>query len=192
MVSHRKYINRRNHLWPLGLVLFFAFLSLGAWWGKDKSEKKMVNEPVKNSPVSAPVSKEEHPPLKQEAKTAAQLPAGPELKREEVEGIQKDLKEIIDRTHELQNQVKGNRLEIQRILDRTRIHERILRTMDLPRPIPTKQLFNADAIVKREKLRLIAEQARQTRERLQVIQQVQALNKAPKLAPTVAKAPKSS
>ncbi len=116
----------------------------------------------------------------------------PGTQKEEAEKIQGELKEIINRTQQLQTQVKSNRLEIQSMLERARIHERILRNITLPPPTPTRQQFDTEEMIKREKLRLIAEQAMQTQKQLRIIQQARLLSKTSQVAPNETKTSKPS
>ena len=89
---------------------------------------------------------------------------------EDIEKIQTDLKQIIERTQQLQTQVQGDRSEIQQILERAKIHQRILTSISIPQPIQSKQQINQNDILAREKMRLIAQQVHQTQEQLKAVQ----------------------
>lgn len=89
---------------------------------------------------------------------------------EDVEKIQEELKQIIARTQQLQNQVKDDRSEIKRILEQAQIHQRILKGIMIPKTIQSKHQINADQIIAQEKMRLIARQAEQTQNQLKTIQ----------------------
>ena len=189
-------------------IVFFSILSLGAWWdgGKNKSKKEA---PKKETPkievikVEAKEAGKEEPGEKQaqqqetaqgekESKVVATaITLNSEEQKKEIERIQKELNDIINRTQQLQNQVKDNRTEIQSILQRAQIHERILRDITLPQPVQMKYQINPDEILKQEKLRLIGEQTRQTQEQLRVIQQTRSL-RAIQSVPTNARASRST
>lgn len=89
---------------------------------------------------------------------------------DEVVQVQKELQQIVERTNALQREVQANRLETQRILERAKIHERILNTLSVPGPVQTGDQVNVDRILQQEKVRLIAEQARQTQNQLQALE----------------------
>ena len=160
---------------------------------EQKNEQPKVEEKKSDEGLSKPSpQKKLTPEHTKDVSTVPKGVLGPEKNEKEPEKIQSELKEIINRTQQLQTQVKNNRVEIQNILERARIHEQILRNITLPPSIPTKQQLNPEAIINREKVRLIAEQARQTQEQLRAIQQVHLLNKATQVAQNEAKTPKSS
>jgi len=94
----------------------------------------------------------------------------PEAQTEDIERIQEELKQIISRTQQLQTQVKDDRAEVKEILERAQIHQKILSGITIPKPIQSKQQINQTDIISREKMRLIAQQARMTQEQLKVIQ----------------------
>lgn len=183
------------------LIAFLSFLSLGAWWDWGKNQSKKDGE-KKESPKVEVIKVESKEGEKEGAlekraekqgsiQEAATMVIDSEDHRKEIEEIQQELSEIIARTRELQEQVKDNRAEIQSILERAQIHERILRDMTLPPPVQLRHQINPDEILKQEKLRLISEQARRTQEELQVIQQTRSL-RALQSVPTDAKASKST
>ena len=91
------------------------------------------------------------------------------------EKIQEELKQIIARTQQLQVQVKDNRSEIQKILKRAEIHQKILKGITIPSTIQTKQQIDAEQIIAQEKMRLIALQAHETQEQLKVFQNARAV-----------------
>ncbi|MBI3999551.1 MAG: hypothetical protein HY351_02960 [Candidatus Omnitrophica bacterium] len=190
-------------------VVFFAVFSVAAWWdgkkekenekGNEKENEKVVLSQPANQPLThegiqvKTVSIQKPPPLPKGLSEAQMqlIKKQSERQREEVARIQSELKEIINRTQYLQNQVKDNRFEIQNILERTRIHERILKNITVPRPIQSKQQIDAEEIVRMEKLRLIAVQARETQAQLRTIQQARPL-KTTQLAPSDTKTSKTS
>jgi hypothetical protein len=91
--------------------------------------------------------------------------------------IQKELSEIIDRTTKLQNEIKGNRTEVLKIMERAQIHNQILKTIKVPQPVTPVAYRQIDAqeLVQREKLRLIAEQTRRAQQQLEIIQRTRAI-----------------
>ena len=152
-----------------------------------KTEEKKVDEsPSKALPQEKLIAEKN-----KDADEALKV-VSPGTQKEEAEKIQGELKEIINRTQQLQTQVKNNRLEIQSMLERARIHERILRNITLPPPTPTRQQFDIEEMIKREKLRLIAEQAMQTQKQLRIIQQARLLSKTSQVAPNETKTSKPS
>lgn len=99
---------------------------------------------------------------------------------EDIEKIQTELKQIIVRTQQLQTQVRDDRSEIQQILERAQIHQRILKGITIPQPIQSKQQINQNDMIAREKMRLIAQQVHQTQEQLKAIQNSKMVNSTPK------------
>ena len=99
---------------------------------------------------------------------------------EDVAKIQAELKQIIDRTQQLQTQVQGDRSEIRQILERAKIHQRILTSITIPQPIQSKQQINQNDIIAREKMRLIAQQVHQTQEQLKAVQNSKLVSSASK------------
>lgn len=186
--EHNK--NGLKRLSCLTVILLFSFFSLGAWWDfgtpkkKEPSKDKEIPEWTAPSEISEPEPAglpDEKESAETEDKEKAKDKTGKITEnREEVEKLQKDLKEVISRTQQLQGQVQGNRTEIQGILERAQIHERILRSMSVPRPIQLKSQVDAEELVKREKVRLIAEQTQRTQQQLRVIQQMKSIPKTPK------------
>lgn len=181
-------------------VVFFAVFSVAAWWGgkKEKEDEKVVLSEPTHPPLThegiqvKTVSTQKPPPLpKGPSEAQMQLLKQSDRQREEVARIQSELKEIINRTQYLQNQVKDNRSEIRNILERARIHERILKNITVPHPIQSRQQIDAEEIVRMEKLRLIAVQARETQAQLRTIQQARPL-KTTQLAPSETKTSKTS
>src|SRR3989338_7632930 len=115
---------RKQGLETLRLIflIFFALFSIAAWWDEKKemeSEKKalpqtanqiLTAESAQVKEVSAKkeaVSIQKAKPLpKDQAEAQKQLAEESGRQREEVSRIQGELKEIINRTQHLQNQVK--------------------------------------------------------------------------------------
>ena len=89
--------------------------------------------------------------------------------------LQSELSEIITRSSKLQNEVKENRAQIHEIMERAKIHENILKTIKAPQLVKVPTPIDADAIVQREKLRLIAEQTKQAQQQLETIQRTQSI-----------------
>lgn len=139
-----------------GLILSLVF-SPFAW------AKKKDKEPAQDQAAAPKVST--FVPVK--VVKPVVVPAKPV---EDIEKIQTDLKQIIERTQQLQTQVQGDRSEIQQILERAKIHQRILTTITIPQPIQSKQQINQNDIIAREKMRLIAQQVHQTQEQLKAVQ----------------------
>ena len=209
-----------SFLYQVVPVLLFATLSVGAWWGGEKVQAERSKKETQSVTLSQVQQKDtvssgtnrpeginaglqpktiqtavsQNNAVAKEDKKEKVVPPTlpPEKQQEEVERVQGELKEIINRTRQLQDQVKTNRSEIQQLLERAQIHERILRSITLPPPIPTKHQFDAEEIIKREKLRLIAEQTKQTQEQLRIIQQARSFNKSTSIAPSDTKTSKTS
>jgi len=181
------------------LIIFsLSFLSVGAWWdrGKDKPKEGALKKEataVEIIKVEAKEIEKEEPGearlqevgegQKERTVVATKVVLDPEEQKKEVERLREELNDIINRTQQLQNQVKDSRSEIQGILERAQIHERILRDITLPQPVQMRYQINSDAILKHEKLRLISEQARQTQQQLRVIQQARSLEAMKSLPP---------
>jgi hypothetical protein len=148
-------------------IIFLSSLSLGAWWefGKPKEEPAKTQTETKSSQPNQAQTQA----APQKAKT--EKDEAPNPAPIEVANVQRELSEIIDRTSKLQNDVQVNRIEVLTIMERAKIHDRILKTIKVPQPVkmPVKTV-DADAIVKQEKLRLIAAQTRQAQKQLETIQ----------------------
>ncbi|OGW87103.1 MAG: hypothetical protein A3C35_07005 [Omnitrophica bacterium RIFCSPHIGHO2_02_FULL_46_11] len=150
--------------------------------GQSEIATKTVAPAAEEPPVQAEEQIEkpvEQIKKKGEKKVSDKFEETPES-RGEVEKIQGELKDIIERTQQLQQQVRGNRDEIQKILQRAQIHERILRTMNVPGPVQLKSQIDTEEILKREKLRIISEQTQKTQQQLRAIQQMKSIAKVPK------------
>lgn len=192
------------------LLLLCVFLSVGAWWDLGRSTKKekdrekaattaSVKRDQAQSNLAVTSEPEETEEITGEERIGVkkrtpqdELDLSPKKQQEEAAKIKADLDDIIERTRQLQARVQDDRSEIQKIMERAQIHERILRSISIPQPIPTKYQVNADEIVKQEKLRLIAEQARQTQEQLRIIQQAKSLGSSVRSAPTGTKTSNAS
>ena len=184
MQSKYKRVLRKKELTALFLC---ALLSFGAWWNSGKSKTEQRKEQKSQTDLSSKTltsttlkgsettSFDDSLPLPSAKETEESEGSTTLEQQEDVEKIQEELKEIIDRTRQLQQQVKDNRSEIQKIMERAQIHEQILKNISIPRQVNTR--FTSDQIVQREKLRLIAEQARQTQQQLRVIQTASAVSK---------------
>jgi len=179
-------MNHKIRLQHLFLILLLTVFSLGAWWdfGKPKKEEPKKEQPSFLSQLQQQFGPKKDQPAKQ-AESESQGTA-PEFKAETLEGdlppsveaanVQKELSEIIDRTSKLQDQVKDNRAEVLQIMERAKIHENILKTIKVPQPVATPvKVVDAEAIVQREKLRLIAEQTKRAQEQLEIIQRTRSL-----------------
>ncbi len=179
-------MNHKIRLQNLFFIFFLASLSLGTWWDFGKPKKE---EPKKKQPSFISQLQQQFGPKKDQAAKQTESESqetAPEFKTGVFEGdlppsveavnVQKELSEIIDRTSKLQDQVKGNRTEVLQIMERAKIHENILKTIKIPQPVaaPVKYV-DADAIVQREKLRLIAEQTKQAQKQLEIIQRTRHL-----------------
>ncbi len=149
-----------------GLILLLAFSPFAFAKKKDK-DKDQQQKTVQKASTFVPVR-----PIK-----PVVLPVKPV---EDIEKIQTDLKQIIERTQQLQTQVRGDRSEIQQILERAKIHQRILTTITIPQPIQSKQQINQNDIIAREKMRLIAQQVHQTQEQLKAVQNSKLVSSASK------------
>ena len=197
--------SKNDRLYQIVAVFFFALVSLGAWWGGNKAQKEIQKDktqqlklsampqnsvatsekgPSKSGDVKAPIPQNESTVKKDKDAQGIPVVMVPVKQQEEVEAIKGELKEIIVRTRQLQDQVKNNRSDIQHILERAQIHQQILRNITLPPPVIAKQQIDPEVIVRREKLRIIAEQAKQTQEQLRIIQQARSLNRPTQITPT--------
>lgn len=157
----------------LCLIILMAFLCVGASAEKNQKTGK------KGKKSTAPQSEL----LADSDSTKNSLIATSNQQVENVEKIQSDLQQIISRTQQLQTQVIQNRSEIKGILERAQIHQRILKGITVPKPIQSKDLINPDAIVAREKMRLIAQQAQQAQEHLKAIQSARFVKSISKAEP---------
>lgn len=202
------------------LIVFLAFLSTSAWWEAGKSQKNISSKKEEANPK--PIQAVETESASGEAKTQKssavptlktsedqKKPAPPSKgkkgkklsssktnsrkQEEDVLKIQAELGKVISQTSHLQNHVRDNRIEIQQILERARIHEKILRSIAVPTPVRSVQQISADEILRREKLRLIAEQTQQSQDQLRAIQLAQSsLVQVPRPITSSAKPSKTS
>ena len=140
--------------------------------------QKQIQKPILEVEIPTPGLKANLPPIPVAPKilpvepiVSAKVPTPAELAQ-----IQKDLNDIIVRSSKLQDEVKENRTEVLQIMERAKIHESILKTIKIPQPVkmPVK-VVDADAIVQREKLRLIAEQTRQAQKQLETFQRTRSI-----------------
>ncbi len=189
-------MSKKTEISLLIFVMILSFLSVAAWWDWNKEKKKESAPrpaPTQSAPDKTVLPDENIPPeflpLKKNKKEIQEQNADDtERQREEVTRIQTELKDVISRTRLLQDQVKDNRVEIQKILDRAKIHEQILKNITVPRPVPARQPMDADEIVRREKLRLIALEASKTQDQLRTIQQARTV-RATQIASSKTKIP---
>ena len=161
------------------VLLITALVCLGAWWDRAETKKTALDSEKVVEDHETQFA-EDRSAEKEIAQVSAseKTPGIQKIQVPDVARIQKDLKEIINRSRHLQLQVNDNRSEIQGMMERARIHEQILKTISIPKPVRVKKEIEADEIVKREKLRLIAEQARKTQEQLRHIQEGRSLKPA--------------
>lgn len=152
------------------MIVLFSLLSLGA------KENKKKDDPGKEQNKQL-AEKEIQQKEQTKTKTIVVIPGQP---NEDVEKINDELKQIISRTQQLQNQVRDDRSEIRQILERAQIHQRILKGITIPKLVQSKQQINQDYILAQEKMRLIAQQAHQTQEQLKTIQNSRFVNPVPK------------
>jgi len=145
------------------VMICLGMLSIAAWWDRFRGQK-------------------EEEKLKAATQTLAPLP-NVEARSEEVKQIRNELQNVIQQTSRLQGQIQGNRLEIHEILERAKIHERILQNMTLPKPVVTKRQLDIERILSREKVRLIAEQTQKTQEQLRALEQVRTIHSVPAIPP---------
>ena len=145
------------------VMICLGMLSIAAWWDRFRGQK-------------------EEEKLKAATQTLAPLP-NVEARSEEVKQIRNELQNVIQQTSRLQGQIQGNRLEIHEILERAKIHERILHNMTLPKPVVTKRQLDIERILSREKVRLIAEQTQKTQEQLRALEQVRTIHSVPAIPP---------
>ena len=157
-------------------MFLLSLVSIAAWWDWGQSKKEDTRQESRETRSS---------------QKAAGAVSSPEEQREDVEKIQGELKEVISRTSQLQNQVQGNRSEIQDILERAQIHERILRSMNTLRTTTAVSKIDADEIIRREKIRLIANETQRTQQQLRTIQQAQSVKTA-SYTPTDTRASRTS
>jgi len=166
-------MNLTKNVHLICLILVLGFLSLGATKEKNKTDNSSA---AKQTKKSEPVSQKQASP----AGFKKSLVVTPDQQVENAEKINDELKQIISRTQQLQTQVHDDRSEIQKILERAQIHQRILKGITIPQPIQSKQQINQADIIAREKMRLIAQQVHQTQEQLRAIQNSRLISSIPK------------
>lgn len=167
---------RKLRSWsPYLLAFAVGIAAVAVWWNVYGKTKKIEME-QRERKAKAPFEE-----LVSGAKKLAPTRAAVETERvsgqavDEKVQVQKDLHQIIERTNQLQHQVQTNRAEIQRILERATIHERILQTLSVPEAVRTKDQVNVERILQQEKVRLIAEQTRNIQNQLQALERAKAI-----------------
>ena len=150
-----------------------------------KSSALLESKPEKQKKSAGPKNENK-------VKSSVTPDLGSEKQGEEIKKIQNELRQVIHQTSQLQNKVRGNRVEVQEILERAKIHEKILRSIAAPAPVRTAQQIDVDEILRREKLRLLAEQTQHSQDQLRAIQQVRSSTSASKVAATAIKTSKIS
>lgn len=150
------------------MIVLLGIFSLAAQ--NDNQTKKDDSFGAKFFGFGKPKSKQESAKPKQASPRG--LPTKDENEQpKNVAKIQDELNEIVSRSRQLQGQVRDDRNEIQEILERTQIHQRILKTITIPKTVQQRpSIANAENVIAREKMRLIAQQALQTQEQLKAIQ----------------------
>ena len=129
----------------------------------------VARTPPPSSPIVVPprVSSAISNPIQKPIILPPKLPfEGPK----DIQKIQDELKQVIARTQALQSKTVQDRVTIQQILDRARIHEQILRTISVPKPTLSNQQVNVEEISKREKLKLIAQDTERSKEQLRALE----------------------
>ena len=137
---------------------------MGAWWDSGKKTETLPAQKSSN------LKKEKNQTAKELAKSTKK-----EIPPEEASQIQDRLHQIIARTSQLQSKVNGNRADVYKILETAKIHERLLQTVTVPTPVRMNRQVNVDEILRREKLRLIAERTRQTQNQLELLERTRNL-----------------
>lgn len=165
------------------MIVLLGFFSLAAQ--NDNQTKKDGSLGTKFFGFGKPKSKQEATKTKSTTSPAKPTKKDANEKQDDdrqprdVVKIQNELNEIVSRSRQLQGQVRDDRNEIQEILERTQIHQRILKTITIPKTIQQHpNISNAENVIAREKMRLIAQQALQTQEQLKAIQATKALSAA--------------
>jgi len=151
----------------LGMILVMSFVSVGARW--DEAWTRFWNKP-KPKETETQAKPRERPGQDSQAKSD-RAPGGLEEANQNVQAIQSQLRQIIDRTRVLQQQAVGDRAEVDRILNRARIHEQILRTLNVREPVRVVTPVDRTKILEWEKVRLISEQARRSQDALRTLEQ---------------------
>ncbi len=182
----------KNHLATrITLIVLISMLSLGFWnFGRPKPEPEKKTDskasevpsetaprevkvrPMERSTADAGRKIEEEKRSEITPDTVIQ-PAGTATKDPDIPAIEKELQGIITRTHHLQRSMHGDRSEIEKIMSRAQVHERILRNLAATPPVNVQQTQRAgdiEAALQREKLRLLAEQVDKAQATLNVIE----------------------
>lgn len=105
----------------------------------------------------------------------------PEDREKEIAQIEGELKDILEKTTALQESVGANRAEIQKIVERARIHNQILKTIRIPKPVRTGAEARIDHVLAAEKVRVIGDQARRTQQQIRILEQTRRAQAASKV-----------
>jgi hypothetical protein len=113
--------------------------------------------------------------VKEESHGTLRMNTSEELSDEEREQLGKELKQVLKLTKLLKTQVQEDRLRVAEIIERTKIHQDIVKRMNAPKKYVDPQVVGVDQLLRNEKIRLIAEQSRRSQKQLQVMKKRQAL-----------------
>ena len=150
------------------LILTSAVCSIAAWWDLSSYQKKEDEKGSESTP------RRDTPQGNQQKEAPREVDRSPSEPQDvEIDDIEKELNQVIQRSSQLKTQVQTNRVEVHKILERAQIHEKILRSMRTPKPTVVQDRIKIDQILAQEKLRLIAQEARRNQDRLRAIQHAQ-------------------
>jgi len=165
-------------------------------WLKPKQESKQTKSTQrKTSPPSQADSKSQPPGEEKEPPSQKALPAvdsggtggtnertpvipppvaapvpvtmTPQIVNRDIARLQGDLEAITKQTKVIQSQSAADRLRLQKVLEQTKMQQRLVDSLKTPpKPVTTKQAVNTDEVVRQTKIRLIAEDVRKTQELL--------------------------
>lgn len=169
------------------LTLFIVFIScihLGFWWVTEESNKKTeiqkeTNEPEDTSQTSVRKTNFYKNPIPNTPKPIlnpkwVKVPAPPTLKPRvspDIISLQNEIHNIIELNKIIKNMQSGKSGQLSRIQDQASIHQKILEKIKSNTAVSSdSENLEGDALITREKLRIIRQQTEQNRILLESLQ----------------------
>ncbi|MBI4387769.1 MAG: hypothetical protein HY582_01835 [Candidatus Omnitrophica bacterium] len=88
----------------------------------------------------------------------------------EMAKLQADIQQIAEQTKSIEAQSQMDRLRIQKIAEQAKIQQQLMQSLQVPKITPTNKVANPEEVLRATKVRLIAEEVKQTQEALRSIQ----------------------
>ncbi len=132
-------------------------MSINEFFKKKEGQGGAPKEKSTKKPVSSNItSREKAPELPQQG-----LP-GASPTSDEVGKLQKELQVIAEQTKRIEVQNQADRVRLQKIIEQTKIQQRIVKTLQVPKPVTSKTIANPEEVLRATKVRLIADDVKRT------------------------------